>query len=220
MKSRITALLLMVVCLAGCLMGCVRTELDVSLSGDGTGILTTTAAITEEAYNTMKQTGADPFEGRETQRVIYDDVPYISCSESTEKLPFEELEAVLKDIRLDAADAESPPLFEDVSIDKNGGLFYHSFTFRAKTAAQNASEIQSSSDAYALFIKVTMPGRISQTKEGVTEGNTVTFEISDLSQSHEFAVFSDANSVGVIIGVIAVLAVVFAGVFFFTRKRG
>ena len=75
-------------------------------------------------------------------------------------------------------------------------------------------------DAYALFIKVTMPGRISQTKEGVTEGNTVTFEISDLSQSHEFAVFSDANSVGVIIGVIAVLAIVFAGVFFFTRKRG
>ena len=223
MKTKLTAILLSVLCLAALLTGCVRTELGVDLYDDGTGVITTTVAIKEDAYSTMTQSGTDPFEGRETQKVTYDGDAYISCAEVTDRLSYEELENELKAIRLDASDEKSPLLFRDVSIDKNGGLFYNSFTFKAKTTAQvNSGEEQSHSvnDMYKFFIQVTMPGSISQTKDGVVEGNTVTFEISDLTQENEFAVYSDSNNVGVVIGIVVVMAVILGAVLFFTRKKG
>ena len=65
-----------------------------------------------------------------------------------------------------------------------------------------------------------MPGGISQTKEGTIEGNTVTFEIKDLKQENEFAVSSDSNNVGMIIGIIVVLAIILGVILFFVRKKG
>lgn len=71
-------MLLAALCLAVLLTGCVRTELGVTLNKDGTGVITTTVAVEEDAYNMMKQSGSDPFEGRETQKVTYDDTAYVS----------------------------------------------------------------------------------------------------------------------------------------------
>ncbi len=222
MKKRITAILLTVLCLAVLLTGCVRTELGIALHKDGTGVITTTVAIEENAYSMMKQNGADPFEGRETQKVTYEDTPYVSCSEATEKLSYEELESQLKAVRLDASDETSPLLFQDVSIEKNGGLFYSSFSFQAKTAVQeNTDESgQSVNDTYKFFITVTMPGSITQTKGGTAEGSTVTFEIEDLTQENDLAVYADANNVWVIVGIIAVLIAVVGIGFIVLRKRG
>lgn len=221
MKKRITAILLSVLCLAVLLTGCVRTELGIALHKDGTGIITTTVAIEESAYNMIKQSGSDPFEGRETQKVTYEDTPYISCSEATENLSYEELENQLKAVRLDASDETSPLLFQDVSIEKNGGLFYSSFSFQAKTTAQeNTDESgQSVNDTYKFFITVTMPGSITQTKGGTADGNTVTFEIDDLTQENDLAVYADANNVWVIVGIIAVLIVILGIGFLVLRKK-
>ena len=221
MKKRITAILLSVLCLAVLLTGCVRTELGIALHKDGTGVITTTVAIEESAYNMIKQSGSDPFEGRETQKVTYEDTPYISCSEATENLSYEELENQLKAVRLDASDETSPLLFQDVSIEKNGGLFYSSFSFQAKTTAQeNTDESgQSVNDTYKFFITVTMPGSITQTKGGTADGNTVTFEIDDLTQENDLAVYADANNVWVIVGIIAVLIVILGIGFLVLRKK-
>ncbi len=223
MKKKIAALLLSALCLTILLTGCVRTELGVTLNEDGTGSLTTTVAIKEEAYNTMLQSGSDPFEGRTTEKITYNDTPYISCSETTEQLSYEELENRLKAIRLDMSDEESPLLFDDVSINKSNGLFYKSFTFKSKTAAQVSTEESENQDVnsmYKFFVKVTMPGDITQALNGAVDGNTVTFEIADLTQSTELAAYSDANNVGVIIGIIVVLAAIAGAVFFFVRKKG
>ncbi len=221
MKKRITAILLSVLCLAVLLTGCVRTELGIALHKDGTGVITTTVAIEESAYNMIKQSGSDPFEGRETQKATYEDTPYISCSEATENLSYEELENQLKAVRLDASDETSPLLFQDVSIEKNGGLFYSSFSFQAKTTAQeNTDESgQSVNDTYKFFITVTMPGSITQTKGGTADGNTVTFEIDDLTQENDLAVYADANNVWVIVGIIAVLIVILGIGFLVLRKK-
>lgn len=221
MKTKLIALLLSILSMMVLLAGCVRTELGVVLYDDETGVVTTTVAIKEDTYSTMVQSGADPFKGRETQNVTYDNTVYVSCSEITERLSFKELENELKSIQIDSSDEDSPLLFKDVTIVKNGGLFYNSFTFRAKTAAQEISnENQSINGMYKFFVKVTMPGGISQTKEGTIEGNTVTFEIKDLKQENEFAVSSDSNNVGMIIGIIVVLAIILGVILFFVRKKG
>lgn len=65
-----------------------------------------------------------------------------------------------------------------------------------------------------------MPGNITQVKGGIVEGNTVTFEIEDLTQENELAVYADSNNVGVIIGLIATMAVVLGAAFIILRKRG
>lgn len=215
-------MLLAALCLAVLLTGCVRTELNVTLNKDGTGVITTTVAVEEDAYNMMKQSGSDPFEGRETQKVTYDDTAYVSCSEATERLPYEDLETRLKAFRLDNQDETSPLLFQDVAIEKNSGLFYSSFSFRAKTAAQVGADEsgQEVDEKFKFFVTVTMPGNITQVKGGVVEGNTVTFEIEDLTQENELAVYADSNNIGVIIGIILAMAVVLGAAFIILRKRG
>lgn len=67
---------------------------------------------------------------------------------------------------------------------------------------------------------MTMPGNITQVKGGVVEGNTVTFEIEDLTQENELAVYADSNNIGVIIGIILAMAVVLGAAFIILRKRG
>ena len=52
------------------------------------------------------------------------------------------------------------------------------------------------------------------------EGNTVTFEIEDLTQENELAVYADSNNIGVIIGIILAMAVVLGAAFIILRKRG
>ena len=65
-----------------------------------------------------------------------------------------------------------------------------------------------------------MPGSITQTKGGTAEGSTVTFEIEDLTQENDLAVYADANNVWVIVGIIAVLIAVVGIGFIVLRKRG
>ena len=220
MKKRIAAISLAVLCLAGLMTGCVRTELGIALHKDGTGIITTRVAIEESAYSMVKQGGSDPFEGRDTQKITYDDTAYVSCSEATEKLSYEELENRLKAVRLDASDETSPLLFQDVSVDKNSGLFYNSFSFQAKTAVQASTDEngQSVNDIYKFFVTVAMPGSITQTKGGTANGRIATFEIEDLTQENDLAVYADTNNVWVIVGIIAALSAVL-GIGFVVLKR-
>lgn len=214
-------ILLSILCVALLLTGCVRTEVDVALHENGTGVITTTVAIKEDAYNTMKQSGSDPFSGRETKKVMYEDTAYISCSEKTGNLSYDELEAHLLSLRLDPSSETSPLVMKEVSINKNDGIFYNSYTFQAVTAAQdNSGKEQNLNDTYKFFINVTMPGNITQTKDGVTENNTATFEIKDLTKEHEFAVHSDSNNTGIVVGLVVVLVVLVGAMVYFAKKKG
>lgn len=63
-----------------------------------------------------------------------------------------------------------------------------------------------------------MPGSITQTKGGTANGRIATFEIEDLTQENDLAVYADTNNVWVIVGIIAALSAVL-GIGFVVLKR-
>ena len=104
-------------------------------------------------------------------------------------------------------------LFKSVSVSENKGLFYNSYTVNATT---NETE-----DTAGYELRVTMPGKIAQVKDGTANGNTVTFKIENLKQENDFAAYSDSNNTGVVIIILCVLAAVGGGfIFIMKRKQG
>ena len=67
---------------------------------------------------------------------------------------------------------------------------------------------------------VTMPGSITQTRGGTADGNTVTFEVQDITQENDMAVYADSNHIGVIIAIVMALILILGAVIFFGRKKG
>ena len=132
----------------------------------------------------------------------------VSLSESTDSITIKELENQLKEIKHENSDKT---LFEDVTISENKGIFYNSYRFMATTKPQE-------SDA-ELKLTVTMSGIPSGVRNGIIEGKQVVFPISDLSEPMELAAEFEENNIGVIVGIIAVLAVIMAS-FVFIVKRG
>ena len=105
------------------------------------------------------------------------------------------------------------PLFKSVSVSENKGLFYNSYTVNVITnAAEDTAEYE---------LRVTMPGKIAQVKDGTADGNTITFKIENLKQENDFAAYSDSNNTGVVIIILCVLAAVGGGfVYIMKRKQG
>ena len=119
----------------------------------------------------------------------------------------EEAEEKLSAVKTD----DGIPLFKNVSISENKGLFYNSYTV---SAATNASD-----DTAAYELRVIMPGKIAQIKDGTAEGSTVVFKIEGLSQEHDYAVYSDSNNTGTVIIILCVLAAIGGGFIFFMKRR-
>ena len=104
-------------------------------------------------------------------------------------------------------------LFKSVSVSENKGLFYNSYTVNATT---NEAE-----DTAKYELRVTMPGKIAQVKDGTADGNTITFKIENLKQENDFAAYSDSNNTGTVIIILCVLAAIGGGfVFIMKRKQG
>lgn len=132
----------------------------------------------------------------------------VNLSESTDKLTFRELENKLKEVKLANSDQT---LFENVTISESKGIFYNSYRFIATARPQET-------DA-ELKLTVSMSGNPSGVRNGIIEEKQVVFPISDLSETTELAAEFEENNIGVIIGIIVVLAAIMA-VFMFIVKRG
>lgn len=132
----------------------------------------------------------------------------ISLSESSDKRPVSELQAKLKEVRLENSDK---PLFESVTITESKGIFYNSYRFLATVNPQETNT--------EVTLTVTMPGKPSGVRNGIIEEGKAHFPLSDYSESSELAVEFEENNIGVMIGIIVVLVVIMAAFFIF-MKRG
>ena len=102
------------------------------------------------------------------------------------------------------------PLFKDVSIKESKSLFYNSYTFHAVT------NIQECNDKFE--IKITMPGKIVQSTGGETSGSLIRFQLTDLTQEKELAVYSDSNNNAVTFIIVGILIAIFAGFLLYLKK--
>ena len=107
---------------------------------------------------------------------------------------------------------DSTHLFKDINVSESKGLFYNSYTFKAIT------NIADNSEPYT--ITVSMPGSVTQAKDGKIKDNTVIFTIDTLSQENEIVAYSDSNNIGVVVGILAVLVVILVAFVYFTKKKG
>ena len=234
-----------IVCMFAMLTGCVQQDIGVAINADGTGTVSATIGIEEEAYEQLVGMGSDIFEGKETSTYEYDGNTYVSYTETKEYESYENMEKALLEMTyesevfqdLDTGDLESEmpeesaepaeptPIFKNVSIEKNTGLFYSTYTFKAELNPQEITETEDTemelpidTDSFRMTFTITMPSDITQASGGKIEANKAVFEIDDITEAQEFSVICEQNNVAAVIVIIVVLIIIL-GLFFFLTKR-
>lgn len=111
-------------------------------------------------------------------------------------------------------------IFSSVNIEKNSGIFYSSYTFNAVMNPQSNDGLDyDMNDAFKVTLTVEMPEEITQSKGDKMEGNKITFDIADVTESQEFAATCESNNTGVVIGIVIGLVVIVAGIFCFIKFK-
>lgn len=243
MKKKIFALILAVTALAMMLTGCIQNDIGVKLNKDGSGSISATIGIEKEFYENLKGLGSDPFEGKETTEYTYEDSTYVAYTEVKKYSSYEEMEKALLEMtyetelieeaekaqneETDGNEVDTPPVYDEpakpeqdnhifssVNIEKNSGIFYSSYTFNAVMNPQSNEGLDYDvNDTFKVTLTVEMPEEITQSKGGKVDGNKITFDIADITESQEFAATCEANNTGVVIGIVIGLVVIVAGVF-------
>ena len=159
MRKHITLLLAML-CMFALLTGCVQQDIGVTVNSDGTGTVSATIGIEKDAYEQLIGMGTDIFEGKETSTYEYDGNTYVSYTVTKDYGSYEDMEKALLEMTyesevfedLDTGDLESEmpeestesteptPIFKNVTIEKNTGLFYSTYTFKAELNPQEITE--------------------------------------------------------------------------------
>ena len=244
MKKHIM-LLMAIVCMFAMLTGCVQQDIGVAINADGTGTVSATIGIEEDAYEQLVGMGSDIFEGKETSTYEHDGKTYVSYTETKSYENYEDIEKALLEMTyesdvfdglntedfetedaVESAEAAEPaPIFKSVSIDKSSGLFYSNYTFKAEMNPQEIADSEDiemdlpiDTDSFRMTFTVTMPSDITQANGATIEGNKAVFEIDDITEAQEFSVVCEQNNVVAVIVIIIVLVVVL-GLFFFLTKR-
>lgn len=246
--KKIITLLLSTLLLVGLLSGCVQNDLGVKLNSDGTGSVSVTLGLEKDLYDQLKASGSDPFEGKTTTSYEDGDDTYIAYTETTEYESYEEIESALLAMEYeydmlesaepdDSEPAETDPseytliqsaeeetdshIFKSVDIEKNSGIFYSTYTFKAVMNPQpkDSTSGYAPNDIFKVTVSVEMPAEISQAKNGTVDGNKVVFEIEDITETNELAATAEANNIGVVIGIIAVLVIISAVVVFLVKRQ-
>lgn len=242
MKKKAISLLLCTVMLLCMLTGCIHQDTGVKMNSDGTGSVTTKLGIAKDFYEQLKEAGSDPFEGKSVTEYQYDGTTYVSYSETKEYASYADMEKALlamtyeTDIIEDAQNAEGQPevqpdeissgadvevtpakdnhIFSSVKIDRNRGIFYSSYTFKAVLNPQKAEgEEYDPNEAFKVTLSVEMPGKITDAKGGTPDGNKIVFDIADITESQELAAASEENHNGVVIGMVVGLVELAGGLF-------
>ena len=246
MKKHIM-LLMAIVCMFAMLTGCVQQDIGVAINADGTGTVSATIGIEEDAYEQLVGMGSDIFEGKETSTYEHDGKTYVSYTETKSYENYEDIEKALlemtyesdvfdglntedletKDAGESAEAAEPAPIFKSVSIDKSSGLFYSNYTFKAEMNPQEISDSEDiemdlpiDTDSFRMTFTVTMPSDITQANGATVEGNKAVFEIDDITEAQEFSVVCEQNNVVAVIVIIVVLVIVLGLFFFLTKRKG
>ena len=243
MKKHIM-LLMAIVCMFAMLTGCVQQDIGVAINADGTGTVSVTIGIEEEAYEQLVGMGSDIFEGKETSTYEYDGNTYVSYTETKEYESYENMEKALlemtyesdvledldtEDLEADTSEeaAEPTPIFKNVSIEKNTGLFYSTYTFKAELNPQEITETEDTemelpidTDSLRMTFTITMPSDITQASGGKIEANKAVFEIDDITETQEFSVICEQNNVAAVIVIIVVLIIILGSFFFLTKRTG
>ena len=246
MKKHIM-LLMAIVCMFAMLTGCVQQDIGVAINADGTGTVSATIGIEEEAYEQLVGMGTDIFDGKETSTYEHDGKTYVSYTETKSYENYEDIEKALlemayesdvfdglntedfetEDAEESAEAAEPAPIFKSVSIDKSSGLFYSNYTFKAEMNPQEISDSEDiemnlpfDTDSFRMTFTVTMPSDITQANGATIEGNKAVFEIEDITEAQEFSVVCEQNNVVAVIVIIVVLVIVLGLFFFLTKRKG
>lgn len=246
MKKHIM-LLMAIVCMFAMLTGCVQQDIGVAINADGTGTVSATIGIEEDAYNQLVGMGSDIFEGKETSTYEHDGKTYVSYTETKSYENYEDIEKALLEMTyesdvfdglntedfetedaVESAEAAEPaPIFKSVSIDKSSGLFYSNYTFKAEMNPQEISDSEDTemdlpidTDSFRMTFTVTMPSDITQANGATVEGNKAVFEIDDITEAQEFSVVCEQNNVVAVIVIIVVLVIVLGLFFFLTKRKG
>lgn len=246
MKKHIM-LLMAIVCMFAMLTGCVQQDIGVAINADGTGTVSATIGIEEDAYEQLVGMGSDIFEGKETSTYEHDGKTYVSYTETKSYENYEDIEKALlemtyesdvfnglntedfetEDAEESAEAAEPAPIFKSVSIDKSSGLFYSNYTFKAEMNPQEIADSEDiemdlpiDSDSFRMTFTVTMPSDITQANGATIEGNKAVFEIDDITEAQEFSVVCEQNNVVAVIVIIVVLVIVLGLFFFLTKRKG
>ena len=243
MRKHITLLMAMI-CMFALLTGCVQQDIGVTVNSDGTGSVSATIGIKKDAYEQLIGMGTDIFEGKETSTYEYDGNTYVSYTETKDYESYEDVEKALlemtyesevleeldtEELEADTSEeaAESTPIFKNVSIEKNTGLFYSTYTFRAELNPQEITESDDSelelpidTDSYRMTFTITMPSDITQASGGEVDENKAVFEINDITEAQEFSVICEQNNVAAVIVIIVVLVIVLGLFFFLTKRKG
>ena len=94
MKKHIM-LLMAIVCMFAMLTGCVQQDIGVAINSDGTGTVSATIGIEEDAYEQLVGMGSDIFEGKETSTYEHDGKTYVSYTETKSYENYEDIENAL-----------------------------------------------------------------------------------------------------------------------------
>jgi len=245
MKKKIITLIVGVIMLAMMLTSCIQNDIGIKMNEDGTGSISATIGIEKDFYNSLIENGSDPFEGKTTKEYAFDNKTYVSYTEAKEYGSYEEMEKALLDMTYDTSliddmqnsEEESEEditisgkdalisekdnhIFSSVNIESNSGIFYSSYTFNAVMNPQSDEGLDyDMNSVFKVTLTVEMPEEITQSKGGKVEGNKITFDIADITESQEFAATCESNNTGTVIGIVAGLALVVAGIFFFIKFK-
>lgn len=245
MKKKVISLLLGTILLLGLLSGCIHQDMGVKMNKDGTGSITTTLGIEKEFYLQLKDDGSDPFVGKSVTEYEYEGDTYVAYAETKSYSSYEEMEKALlamtyeTDMLEDAQDPETEDgmdvtveplaastdtqdnrIFSSVKMEKNGGIFYSSYTFNAVLNPQSSEGFDYDlNDIFKVTLSVEMPGEITGVKGGKAEGNKVIFDIADITEDQELAATCEENNTAVVIGIVVILVVVFAAAMLLLKQK-
>ncbi|MBO5127683.1 MAG: hypothetical protein J6D10_08945 [Clostridia bacterium] len=254
--KKFTTLMLSFLCIAALLTGCVESDIGVKLNADETGTISATIGIEEDFYDQLVEMGATVFEDKETTTYEHDGKTYISYAESTEYKCFEEIEQALlamtyetdmfddlesedipveddvADEETDATEEEPAPetdthVFKSVEIEKNGGIFYTVYSFKAELNPQTAEADDESmvdmdipmDDVFHMIFSIEMPAEITEASGGTVEGNKVTFEIDDITEAAEFSVNCEQSNIAAIVIIVIALVILLITFIICLNKR-
>lgn len=243
MKKKIITLIVGVIMLAMMLTGCIQNNVGIKINEDGTGSISATIGIEKDFYNSLIENGSDPFEGKATKEYTFEDKTYVSYTEAKEYGSYDEMEKALLDMTYnnslieDAQNCEENEditvyekdvaisekdnhIFSSVDIESNSGIFYSSYTFNAVMNPPLDEEPDYDlNSVLKVTLTVEMPDEITQSKGGKVEVNKITFDVADITESQEFVAMCESNNTAMVIGIVAGLTLVVAGIILFIKLK-
>ena len=180
----------------------------------------------------MTLTGIDPFEGKKTEEKTYGSETYVTYTETKNYASYDEIEAALLELTYDSGmfdgtdtgedpNEEKAPagrIFSSADISKKGGIFYSVYSFRA-TAEPYDSSGDTVDAPLKLTVTVTMPAKVTGCKGGGTDGNTASFDLTDIGSGTEIAAVSEVNNYGVIFAAVGILAAASLVILLLIRRK-